>query len=173
MDIDRLNRGEMIAGVSGVALLLIMFIFSWFSYELGPFGDAGFDAWESFDFIDLILLLAALAGIALAVLSIGQTETNLPVATSAIATGLGILGVLLILFRIISPPDFGTGVDADRSIGVFLGLIATAGIAIGGWMAMQEEGAALGGQRDRGTPPGGSGAPPSDPGGPPPSDPAA
>ena len=55
------------------------------------------------------------------------------------------MAVVLILFRIISPPDFGAsdfGVDLDvgRSIGVFLGLIAAGGVAYGGWVAMQEEG---------------------------------
>lgn len=149
MDVSRLRRGEQIAGASGLALLLIMFIFSWFSYDLGPFGDAGLNAFESFGLIDIILLLAALAGIALAIIALSQTEVNLPVATSAIATGLAILGVLLIIFRIISPPDFDTGVDADRAIGVFLGLLATAGIAAGGWMAMQEEGASFADQADR------------------------
>ena len=33
--------------------------------------------------------------------------------------------------------------SASRKFGVFLGLIAVAGIAIGGWMAMQEEGASV------------------------------
>ena len=57
---------------------------------------------------------------------------------------LGGLSVLLILFRIIDPPSFGSfggvSVDATLSIGIFLGLIAAAGIAYGGYSAMQEEG---------------------------------
>jgi len=56
----------------------------------------------------------------------------------------------------------------SRSIGVFLGLIAAAGITYGGWMAMQEEGASFSGEADRvgGT---GDDAPPP----PPPAPPAA
>jgi hypothetical protein len=169
MDVSRLRRGEQIAGVSGVALLLIMFIFSWFSIDLGLGGDAGFNAWESFGVIDIVLFLTALAGIALAILAITQSDVDLPVAMSAIATGLGVLAVLLVLFRIISPPDFGAGdfgldIDADRSIGVFLGFLAALGVAVGGWMAMQEEGAAV---RTTGTGTGTGGTAPPPP--PPPS----
>ena len=81
---------------------------------------------------------------------------NSPVAISAITAGLGILSVVLILFRIISPPDFGVGdfgdiagVDVGRKIGVFLGLIAAGGIAYGGWTAMQEEGTSFADRRLR------------------------
>jgi hypothetical protein len=64
--------------------------------------------------------------------------------------------VVLILFRIISPPDFGVGdlgdlagVDVGREIGVFLGLIAAAGIAYGGYEAMQESGTSFTAEKDR------------------------
>ena len=152
---DNLSTGEKIAGVSGVLLILIMFIFSWFSLDAGPLGgDVGFNAFESFGVIDIVLLLAGIAGIGLAVAAATQSAVNLPVAASAITAGLGILGVILVVIRIISPPDFGLGdlgvdVDADRSIGVFLGLIATAGVAFGGWTAMQEEGTSFSAQGDR------------------------
>ncbi len=69
------------------------------------------------------------------------------------------MAVVLILFRIISPPDFGAsdfGVDLDvgRSIGVFLGLIAAGGVAYGGWVAMQEEGTSFSSAADQdATPP--------------------
>jgi hypothetical protein len=92
----------------------------------------------------------------------------MPIATSALAAGLGGLAVLLILFRIISPPDGGAGdlVDIGRGIGVFLGLIAAAGITYGGWLAMQEEGTSFSGPADR---LGGGDAPPPPPPPPPPS----
>ena len=51
--------------------------------------------------------------------------------------------------------------DVQRSYGLFLGLIATAGVAIGGWLAMQEEGASFGGEADRLG--GGPGEPPPPP----------
>ena len=193
MDVNRLRTGEKIAGAAGIALLLIMFIFGWFSYGEGAFSASG-NAWETMELIRFIILLAALAGIALAVVSASNTQVNMPVALSAITAGLGILAVLLIIFRIISPPDFGIGDIADatgqdfdvgRDIGVFLGLIAAAAVAYGGWKAMEEEGTSFGDQGDRlqgdrtpdrtTGPGGGSPPPPPASGGspPPPAGPAA
>ena len=177
MDVNRLGRGEKIAAVSAIALLLIMFIFSWFGIDAsaGTFSaSAGANAWESFGLIDLILFITVVAAIALAAMRANGQQVDLPVSPAAVVAGLGILSVVLVLFRIISPPDFGLGDLIDlgggevtRKIGVFLGLIASAGIAYGGYEAMQHEGAAVTGSRDR-TPT----APPSDPpgpaGGPPP-----
>jgi hypothetical protein len=152
MNVSRLSRGEQIAGASGIALLLIMFIFDWFSYGTGPISVGG-NAWDTMELIRFILLLAAFSGIAVAVMSASESTYQPPVAASSVAAGLGILSVVLVLFRIISPPDFGAsgfGVDLDvgRSIGVFLGLIASAGVAYGGWAAMQEEGTSFGAQAD-------------------------
>jgi hypothetical protein len=178
MDTDRLNQGEMIAAVSAVLLLLIMFIFSWFGFggDLGSQAsaagfDTGFNAWQSFGFIDIILFITIVVAIGGAVMTANAQSVNSPVAISSITAGLGILSVLLILFRIISPPDFGTdvfggsGIDVSRKIGVFLGLIAAGGIAYGGWRAMQAEGTSFSGEADRiqNRPPSGGGAPPPPP----------
>jgi hypothetical protein len=156
MDVNRLNRGEQIAGIAGVALILIMFIFDWFSVSaaggIGP--SFGGNAWEVFDFIDIVLFITALSAIALALVAASATEVNAPVALSAVTAGLGILSTILVLYRIIDPPDGGLGdlIDVSTSIGVWLGLICSAAIAYGGWAAMQEEGATYG-QVGGGTPP--------------------
>ena len=158
----------MIAAGSALALLIIMFLFKWFGLSATGFtgseASVSFNAWESFGFIDIVLFLTILVAIGGALVSANATSVNTPVAISAITTGLAIFSLLLILFRIISPPDFGAGdfglgdaVDTSRKIGVFLGLIATAGIAYGGWLAMEEEGASFGDLTNRsqsgGTPP--------------------
>lgn len=191
MDVDRLRTGEMIAGISGAALLVLMFL-PWFGID---FGDAAEDvandlgivvpgvdtsvnlnAWESFEFIDLVLLVTAVVAIGTAVATATASTVALPVAASAITAGLGILSTLLIVYRLLDTPG-GT----DRKIGVFLGLIAAAGVAWGGWSLMREEGTGFADQVP-GTadpepppppppPPPESGAPPSS--GPPPQGPAA
>jgi hypothetical protein len=173
MDINNLNTGEKVAGISGIVLILVMIILPWFTFDVS-FGDDGANAFQSFALIDWVLLLAAAAGIGLAVVAAMQSDIDLPVPLSAIVAGLGILAVVLVIFRIISPPDFGLGdfevfgqeVDADagRGIGVFVGLLAAAGVAIGGWLAMQEEGASFtdvgSGGGGAAPPPGGGGVPP-------------
>ena len=55
---------------------------------------------------------------------------------------LGGLSTLLILFRILVPPELGSlggvAVNATLELGVFLGLVAAFGIAYGGYRAMGE-----------------------------------
>jgi len=164
----------MIAAGSALALLIIMFVFKWFGLSAvgfsGPGSSVSYNAWESFGFIDIVLFVTILVAIGGAILSANATSVNTPVAISAITTGLGILCVLLILFRIISPPDFGAdefgldeAVDTSRKIGVFLGLIAAGGIVFGGWRAMEEEGTSFGDQADRVQGGGGTAPPPPPP----------
>jgi len=150
VDTNRLRTGELIAGVAGVALLLIMFIFSWYDVEDIP--DSGFNAWEAFSFVDIILFITIVVAVGLAVATATATTVSLPVAASALTAGLGILSTLLILFRIIVTPDievFGTDIDLGVQFGAFLGLIAAAAIAYGGWRSMQEEGTTFSGEADR------------------------
>jgi hypothetical protein len=173
LDVGAVPRGALIAGISGAALFIIMF-FSWFGAPdaqiVTPAGsvditglaeasgvDTTANAWQSFDFIDIVLLVTVIVAVGLAVMSAAGSSVNLPVAASALTAGLGILATLLVLYRIIDPPS-----DATREFGVFLGLIACAGVAAGGWLAMQEEGTTFGGEVDR------FGGGPSDPGAPPP-----
>ncbi len=182
MDVGNLRTGERIAAIAAVALLIIMFI-GWFGLDAGNVGDlsqddladaaaqfAGEDgnadsfsanAWESFDVIDIILFLTILAAIALAAISASATRMNLPVSLSAVVAGLGILSTLLVLYRIIDTP-FGF----SREIGVFLGLLAAAGIAYGGWVAMRDEGTSFGDQADRLQSDRGTETPPPPPSGP-------
>ena len=161
MDVSRVRQGEKIAAISAIVLILIMFIFDWFGLKLsgasGAFGGEGAgNAWRSYGFIDLVLFVTALAAIALAWLSASQTRVNLPVAASAVVAALGVISIVLILFSIINPPDFGApsaafdqGLEHTRKIGVFLGLIATAALTYGAFIAMREEGTSLGAEADR------------------------
>ena len=166
MDVSRLGRGELIAGIAGVALFIFMF-FSWFgapgiageaidqAAELGiEFNlDTSANAWQAFDVIDLVLLLAVIVSVGFAILGAVGTNANLPVAAGALTAGIGIIATLLVLYRIIDPPF-----DAGREIGVWLGLIASAGIAFGGWTSMQEEAGGSGGSSGAGR--GGAAPPP-------------
>jgi hypothetical protein len=61
-----------------------------------------------------------------------------PMASMA-TTLLAGVGTLLILYQIFDTPG-----DLGRKIGLFLGLIACAAIAVGGYLSMQED---VGGER--------------------------
>lgn len=181
---DRLSTGEKIAGGSAVLLFIFMF-FDWFTVDFSS-GDglfsvsAGGNAWEVFSWIDLFMLLTVIVAIAVVVIRISDAIVEPPFSINAAVAILGGLSVLFVLYRIISPPiDTGDlpGVDVGRAIGVYLGLLASAGIAYGGYRAMQEEGTSFGEIGDqysnRGGPAGGPPPPSSTPPSPPPPPPSS
>ncbi len=166
MDTGNLGRGALIAGISGVLLFIFMF-FGWYgapdvvdeaveqaqqaAEALGvdapgiEEADTTVNAWESFDFTDLILFLAVIVSVGLAIMTLVGASASLPVAGSALTCGIGALAFLFVLYRTIDPPADGL----DREIGLWLGLLATAGIAVGGYLGMQEEGTSFAEQGDR------------------------
>jgi hypothetical protein len=157
--LDKLSPGEKIAGGSAIALFIFMF-FNWFGAEVsgvGGFsgtvsGEAG-NAWDTLDFIPIVLLIAVIAALVMSGLRLADSAYEPPVPMSALVTVLGVISVLLILFRIVDPPTFasfgGVSVDATLSVGIFLGLIAAGGIAYGGYSTMREEGITFGDTADR------------------------
>jgi magnesium-transporting ATPase (P-type) len=177
VDAGRLGTGETIAAAAGLALFIIMFIFKWFGVDfgsdslgLGSAVDASANAWNSMEWIRWILLITALVAIGGALMTANAQSVNTPVAISAITCGLGILSVILILFRIIDPPSSGDipdgfDISISRKIGVFLGLIAAGGIAYGGWRAMEEEGTSFQHQAEQVQRGGGEPPPPPPPAG--------
>ena len=146
MDASELTRGKLIAAACGVVLFGLMF-WSWFdvstingldysaaAYRAGL--DTTYNAWQAFGFIDVILLLAVLAAVGTVVWTlVGRRPA--PVAPEGVVLVLGALSTLLLAYRILDPV-----LDAGRKPGLFLGFLAAAGIATGGWLAMQESAAA-------------------------------
>jgi hypothetical protein len=156
MDVNRLSQGSKIAGIAGIVLFVVMFI-GWFGIDADSVGDLSesdardaaesfaddvsadddsfsANAWESFSFIDILLFAAVVVSVGAAALKATGNDLNLPVPAGTLVAGAGGLAVLLILFRLLDTP-YGF----DREIGVFLGLIAAAGITYGGYLMMQEE----------------------------------
>jgi hypothetical protein len=179
MEVDKLNTGEKVSAVSAILLFVFMF-FDWFGVEVSDVGGfsgtfaGGGSAWDVLDFIPIILMLTIVVAIAVAVIRLTDADVEPPISMNAVVAALGGLSVLLILFRIIDPPGIGSypGVSIDTTLkfGIFLGLIAAAGIAYGGYSAMREEGATFGGEADRlSGGPGGSQPPAGGPPPPPPS----
>ena len=180
MDLDRLSTGEKVASVSAILLFVFMF-FNWFGVEVsgvggfsGTISGEGGNAWEALDFIPFVLLATIVAALGVAALRLTDADYEPPVSANTVVTVLGVISVLLILFRIVDPPTFGSfggvSVEATRNIGIFLGLIAAGGIAYGGYSAMREEGVTFGDAADRlSSGPGAGTAPPSPPPAQPPS----
>jgi asparagine N-glycosylation enzyme membrane subunit Stt3 len=186
MDLDKLSTGEKIAGVSAVLLFIFMF-FTWFGVEVSGSGGfsgevpgAGGSAWDALDFIPIVLVITIVAALVNVFLRLSDSAYEPPISMNVAVAVLGGLSTLLILFRIVDPPSFGTfggvSVDGTLEVGIFLGLVAAAGIAYGGYRGMQEEGSSFSGTADRLSGGGGSGTgrtPPPSGGTPPPPPPSS
>ena len=147
MDLDRLSAGEKIAGVSAVVLFAFMFL-DWFGVKVSGQGGSttlpgGGSAWDSLDFIPIVLVVTIVIALINVAIRLGDSAQDPPVPLNTAVAVLGVISCLLILFRIIDPPSFGEisglSVDGTLELGIFLSLLAAAGIAIGGYLGMQEE----------------------------------
>ncbi len=150
-DLSRLRRGERIAAIGGIVLFVLLLFFDWYDVSASFAGigrSAGVSAWDAFDFIDLYLLLTVIVAVGLAALTAMQRAPALPVTASVITTAVAGIATLLILFRILDTPGgdvpAGSGIDISPTVWMFLALVATAGIAYGGYLSMREEGTTLG-----------------------------
>jgi hypothetical protein len=98
-----------------------------------PIPDVEENAWEAFAVVKFVLLLAALAGLALGAMQVSGWWPVSPLGASAVVTGLGIASTALALYRVVNPVA-----DSAREAGVFFGLLAAAGVALGGWLALRD-----------------------------------
>jgi hypothetical protein len=145
VDTSRLGTGELIAGASGVVLLIALFL-PWYGVDLEVAGASiggDVNAWEAMGFIDILLFLVALFAIAVPVArAVGSLPEDVPAGLAVLVAGG--FGLVLVLFRLIDVPGpdvpaiAGDTIDVGRRAGLFVGLIAVAGIAYGGWMASAE-----------------------------------
>jgi hypothetical protein len=124
-----LSSGQLVGAVSGLGLLVVSFL-PWYSA-----GGENATAWQAFSVIDLVIAAAAIMALSVAIVVITRLSVSYPVAGSATTALLGVIAFLCVLFRLIDPPGSG---DVSREVGVWLGLVATAGVALGGYLGMQE-----------------------------------
>jgi hypothetical protein len=154
-DTTRIRFGDMVAGIAGAVLLISLFL-NWYSVSakvdiagISREQSEGFSAWSAFGFIDILLFLIAVVAIAMAVLRAMNVMPRLPISPGMIVLALGVLALALVIFRLLSLPSGGEvseieqpglEIDYGRSFGIFIGLIAAAAIAVGGWLTWNEEG---------------------------------
>jgi hypothetical protein len=138
LDANRLSQGQLVAAIAAIALFIISFL-PWFGVSgavtvggttIG--GSKNFTLWEAENPLDIYLFIVILVALVPAVLALMGDGADAPMAAMATALLAGV-GTIHILYQVFDTPG-----DADRKIGLFLGLIACAGIAVGGYLTMQE-----------------------------------
>jgi hypothetical protein len=163
MDLGRLSNGERISGISAILLFVFMF-FHWFGVEGSSISNPlliyfrgsrpGRNAWEALDYIPIVLLITIIVTLAVVALCLINAARKFPVPVNAGVAILGLVSMLLILYRIVDPPAFGIEEkiimwEGTVQFPIFLALLAAAGIAFGGCLAIREEGISLSSLRAR------------------------
>jgi hypothetical protein len=148
--VSRLRSGEAIAALAAIALFAFTFL-DWYDYEqtggllsLLVLSGLPANAWQILDVIPWLLLLAMLAALGMAVLRVGGSKWKPAIPPSAVVSVLGGVATLLIVYRILFPPE-PAGVSElpiriTVELGAYLALVAAAGIAYGGYRAMAQRG---------------------------------
>jgi hypothetical protein len=150
LDMSRLRRAEQIIAGGAVAFFIFLFFFNWYGVSTNASSIAGVNlnisksGWDTFTNSRWIWLITIIVALAAVVLVATQRKLELPVQPGMIVAALGALSTILILYRIIHHPtasaSFGTfHASAGIKIGIWLGLIASAAITYGGYLAMQAE----------------------------------
>jgi hypothetical protein len=129
----RLRAGEWLAAAGGVAVIVALAL-PWYGTRAREQTLTGF---EAFGVIDLLLVLLVALGLALAVLQATQDAPARPVAAGVLTVTFGLLGVLLVLYRLANEP--GPDEFLDVRAGAYLGLAAVAALAAGGWRSIATE----------------------------------
>ena len=131
-----LSIGEKIIVIAGLVLLIDGFL-PWYSVDLGPFGSVTRNGWESPG--ALWSMLAILIGIAMAgVVGVKiSTEGVIPENVGGftwpkIFLGGGVAALLLVVIKFLSE-------SSSLGFGFYLGFIAAAALAAGGFLMYREE----------------------------------
>lgn len=152
MELGRLGKGERIAGVSAILLFALMF-FHWYAVKAVntsnllfavQAGGPGKSPWEALEYTLIVLLVTIAATLSVVALRLGTASKGPRVLLNAAVMILGIVSVLLILYRIVDPPVFSVEttitMEGAAQLPIYLALFAAAGIACGGCVAIREEG---------------------------------
>lgn len=150
MDLNKLSTGDKLILGSTIGLFVFSFL-PWFSVSVdggslvGSFSqdfsgwDVGF-LWGRFPLF-LAVLMAAYVGVR--AFSPDTQVPTLPVAWGQALLGVGVLCAFLVILKLLIGEDAGgaadiAGVEINRSYGLFLSVLATVGLAVGGFFKMQE-----------------------------------
>ena len=129
MSLRRLRSGELLALLGAIAIIVAL-TRSWYVTPQG-----NLDAWDTFGPTIVLLMLAAAGGLALALATVTERTTALPVAAAVWGTLLGVIGVIAAVIRLLERPDHATALCAGTWI-AFAGALL---VAVGCWQSMRDE----------------------------------
>ncbi len=138
MDLSKLTKADRILGGAGIVFIVSSFL-TWFSVSLGAFGDVTASGWDVgflWARLPVLVVFAMLVWIGLRRFS----SVKLPADIPALFLAGGALAFLLPLLKLLVGEDG----PISRGFGLFLAVLAGAGVAFGGFLKFTEGGGKLG-----------------------------
>ncbi len=137
MDVPRLRRGEVIAAAGAVVLLISLFSLSWYGLSGAVQRSAAalgitttISGWDALTDLRWLILVTAIVALALAFAQATSRAPAFPASLSVIATVLGALTSLTLIYRVLinvpGPSDL-VGARAGAYLGLVSALVLTAG----------------------------------------------
>ena len=121
-----MRRAEPLAALGGIILLISLFL-PWYA----PSGTG----WEVLSVIDILLALLALLAVAVPLATLLTDGPAKSIGTAVLASALGWLAVVLVLFRLIDEPQAGLELD----YGAYVALVGSILAWVGSWLSMRDE----------------------------------
>jgi hypothetical protein len=128
--------GERIAWIAGLILMLSSFM-SWYAGKSVEGPTLAVIGWHT-GTIGKLVFFIGLAIVAIAVLREAGFELPPNVPDSLVTIGLGALGTILVLIRLISIPDTFAG-TSGRAIGIWIALLSALAVIVAGLLRAGEE----------------------------------
>ena len=136
----RLRPADLVAGAGGLALVASLFL-HWYGVDVlftgGPPLRAEVTAWQAFGVVDVVLAALALVPLALVFFQATRPSPALPVLFSVLSVIAGLLATVIVAVRLLDQPGPNEAVELEP--GAWLGLVAAALIAAGGWWSARDE----------------------------------
>jgi prepilin signal peptidase PulO-like enzyme (type II secretory pathway) len=129
MSLRRLRSGELIA-LAGAIAVIVALTQPWYENAQGRL-----DAWDTFGPAVALLMLAALGALLLAVATVTERSTALPVAAAVWSTLFGVVAVIAAIVRVLERPDHASAL----CVGAWLALAGAVAILAGSWQSMRDE----------------------------------
>jgi hypothetical protein len=149
VDLKKLSLGDQIIGGSGIVLFIASFL-TWFKAEidteglgslLGDLGSAKANGWDVgfLGWFPVLLGLLMVAYVAVRAFAPQVKLPDLPLPWNQVLFIVGcVAAVLLVLKFLIGEDDGGGVVEISRGIGLYLGVLAGIGLAVGGYFKWKE-----------------------------------
>jgi hypothetical protein len=134
-----MRKAEPLAGLGGLLLLVSLFL-PWYQVDVVETAATEhsrtlhFTGWTIFDVTDVLLAALALLAVAVPIASLATRGPAKSIATAVLASALGWIAVVLVLFRMLVTPY-----DLELDYGIWVGLAGATLAWVGSWLSMRDE----------------------------------